>query len=951
MKRLWILALLAVSCFAAGTVQQTLTRLGETNRYVVAFQWTGDASSGSVPATVADIKNCCQGWTFTNVTIKPGSPAPTAGYAVKITDSSGADVLAGAAASLSATDSVTYAASSDAAPVNGSFSLVLTGNSVASAKGTVLVYLEKPGTVNMASFRGSTLGVNAVLGKLNLTTLGRVPYVGPSSGYLKSEAGFAYDETANRLTVEKATAAVTDKGGQVFNVKAYGATGDGATDDTAAIQAAITAGGGATVLLPPGDYKVAGTLLMPTGGTILEGAGIGLTTVTQATANANTISVNAGGASPIYNVQVRGFTIVDAGSTTSGDALKIENCSYCKFSLNVSGSYNAIHIQASNFVDLLDSRIFAPVNAGIVIDGSPASGAITANTIDIIGSASKPAFGLIISTVSGFFSQRVQIYAANYGIAINPQAGQTVADVFFDNLMVDTCTINGIQIQPGHATGAVKKLYFVNSWSATNGAAGIYVDASLGSVDGFSFSNGTVFNNGTGGAEFLGDVKNVIFSGNSIGANSQGTANTYGGLSFGADIGDVKVIGNYIGTPVYGINNVQLIGLTFSAGTGDRITVTGNTFLGDTTPYSMGATGANVTVSGNSPQTTTANRDLQALVAAGAAPTVSGRIAYDSSTDTYVGGANGATVTFATNASPALQHNVLSATHPDSTSASAARGDLITGQGASPKWARLAKGTQYQLLTGGADEPAWGAVALAQATAVSGILGSANGGTGNGFAKFAGPTTAEKTFTLPDASATVLTSNAAVTVAQGGTGITSGTSGGVPYYSASGTIASSAALAAGKPVLGGGAGTAPYTTTAVPVCATYTVAYNNAAFIAGAAAVSVTLAALPARAKVTGVNIKHSAQYTDGAGAMSEVTVSLGDGSNHTAYSAAQGIGEATAVADTTFTDTAQFKSTTMASSNLIARFLSTGRDFGTGAATYLTAGSVAIAVCTVTLP
>jgi hypothetical protein len=46
---------------------------------------------------------------------------------------------------------------------------------------------------------------------------------------------------------------------------------------------------------------------------------------------------------------------------------------------------------------------------------------------------------------------------------------------------------------------------------------------------------------------------------------------------------------------------------------------------------------------------------------------------------------------------------------------------------------------------------------VALATDVSGILGSANGGTGNGFTKFTGPTTAEKTFTLPDASATVLT--------------------------------------------------------------------------------------------------------------------------------------------------------------------------------------------------
>ena len=46
-------------------------------------------------------------------------------------------------------------------------------------------------------------------------------------------------------------------------------------------------------------------------------------------------------------------------------------------------------------------------------------------------------------------------------------------------------------------------------------------------------------------------------------------------------------------------------------------------------------------------------------------------------------------------------------------------------------------------------------------------------------------------------------------VGSGGTGISAGTSGGIPYYSATNTIASSAALAAGALVVGGGAGTTP----------------------------------------------------------------------------------------------------------------------------------------------
>lgn len=55
------------------------------------------------------------------------------------------------------------------------------------------------------------------------------------------------------------------------------------------------------------------------------------------------------------------------------------------------------------------------------------------------------------------------------------------------------------------------------------------------------------------------------------------------------------------------------------------------------------------------------------------------------------------------------------------------------------------------------------AIVPGAASSFSGILPSANGGTANGFTKFDGPTTSEKTFTLPDASATLVTLSTAQT--------------------------------------------------------------------------------------------------------------------------------------------------------------------------------------------
>lgn len=71
---------------------------------------------------------------------------------------------------------------------------------------------------------------------------------------------------------------------------------------------------------------------------------------------------------------------------------------------------------------------------------------------------------------------------------------------------------------------------------------------------------------------------------------------------------------------------------------------------------------------------------------------------------------------------------------------------------------------------------------------VTGILPGANGGSGNGFFAVSGPATSLKTFTFPNASSTVLTTNAAVTETQGGTNQTTYTQGDLLYASASNTL-------------------------------------------------------------------------------------------------------------------------------------------------------------------
>lgn len=93
----------------------------------------------------------------------------------------------------------------------------------------------------------------------------------------------------------------------------------------------------------------------------------------------------------------------------------------------------------------------------------------------------------------------------------------------------------------------------------------------------------------------------------------------------------------------------------------------------------------------------------------------------------------------------------------------------VTGN-ATADVASLAAGSDHQVLRRSGTALAFGAIDLAQSAAVTGILPTANGGTGIAFFTVAGPTVA-RTFTFPDANTSILTDNTDVTVAQGGTGL------------------------------------------------------------------------------------------------------------------------------------------------------------------------------------
>lgn len=175
------------------------------------------------------------------------------------------------------------------------------------------------------------------------------------------------------------------------------------------------------------------------------------------------------------------------------------------------------------------------------------------------------------------------------------------------------------------------------------------------------------------------------------------------------------------------------------------------------------------------------------------------------------------------------------------------QGDLVYGSAANvfAKLAKDANATRYLSNQGTSNNPSWNQVNLANG--VTGTLPVANGGTAvTSLGTLSRVDDTNVTLTLGGTPSNSLIQSVSITagwsgqlaVSRGGTALSSGTSGGILGYTASGTLASSVALTANALVLGGGAGATPSPMASLGT--TTTVLHGNAAGAPTFSAVSLT---------------------------------------------------------------------------------------------------------------
>jgi len=116
-----------------------------------------------------------------------------------------------------------------------------------------------------------------LLGAVVLSTTGAAQDVEAQHSALWGEAGEAW-QAGGRLPDFSYAGYMRGESpipqpGVDLNVRDFGATGDGETDDSAAFVRALSEAGGKTLLVPPGRYVITEVLEIGTSGTVLRGAG------------------------------------------------------------------------------------------------------------------------------------------------------------------------------------------------------------------------------------------------------------------------------------------------------------------------------------------------------------------------------------------------------------------------------------------------------------------------------------------------------------------------------------------------------------------------------------------------------------------------------------------------------------------------------------------------------
>lgn len=258
------------------------------------------------------------------------------------------------------------------------------------------------------------------------------------------------------------------KGDPVFNVKAYGAVGDGSTDDSTAAQAAAdaaAAAGGGTVYFPAATYRLTQTLQLGTRVGV-RGAGAMATALNTE----GSIGINYASATTVPESDsnlyfaIEGLWIIHEGASA---AIRLHSCiNWHIDDLRIEGSG-----ASGNGLEIIDSYFGRVANARIRV--FPTGKAIVYKSQD--GNGVQPGQVLFHNVVAS---------TASVGISIDA-ATSVIDSLDFVSCVITNCTSRGLELigAAGDSRNVTIRNIHIEQSETTNTATAVYQSGTATNLD------------------------------------------------------------------------------------------------------------------------------------------------------------------------------------------------------------------------------------------------------------------------------------------------------------------------------------------------------------------------------------------------------------------------------------------------------------------------------------
>lgn len=376
----------------------------------------------------------------------------------------------------------------------------------------------------------------------------------------------------------------------------YNATGNGSTNDTAAIQAAITAtaaAGGGIVFLPEGLYSVTGLTFPSLASVYLVGVG----------ANATGIKVSGNGVTAISisgisaRIGISDLWIGSFAALTGATAISIDGtssglpCSEIQISRvkiqNVNSPLNMTNVGHARINDVYVIQSIASAVSGIGAHLTACIG-VTIENMDFL--ATTGTFGndnirvdrdcdtIILDNIGiAGGTTGYGIRFLNNGGATGPRLTRAL------NCFAEDCSLGG------YLVSAARDIRLIGCHAAVNDGAGFSVTGG----DSIVMDSCLSLSNGQHGY-FVSGGTGVGIIGSTATNNSQTTTNTYDGIRIESNVTGVRLEGNKCGDFIFSFTNKQRYGISVAVTGTDYVFAKGNDLQGNMTgAFGNFSTGAN----------------------------------------------------------------------------------------------------------------------------------------------------------------------------------------------------------------------------------------------------------------------------------------------------------------------------------------------------------------------